>query len=257
MSSEKHSPEGEDTERPLITHLIELRSRIMRVLGVVFVVFLGLYPIRDTLYAWLSGPLRAALPPGTQMIATQVATPFFIPLKLALVSAFFICIPYVLYQAWAFVAPGLYRHERRLIWPLLISSVMLFYAGMAFAYFAVFPLIFGFFAQATPPGVAMMTDISEYLSFVLTLFFAFGIAFEVPIATILLVRTGLVTRERLIEKRPYVIVGAFTVGMLLTPPDVVSQMLLAIPMWLLYEVGLIISAWIAPRPDSDADTLER
>lgn len=256
MTSEKHPPQ-EDLERPLISHLLELRSRILHALSAVLVVFLGLYPIRESLYAWLSGPLRAVLPPDTHMIATQVATPFLIPMKLALVSAFFICIPYILYQVWAFVAPGLYRHERRLIWPLLISSVALFYAGMAFAYFVVFPLVFGFFAHATPPGVAMMTDISEYLSFVLTLFFAFGAAFEVPIATILLVRTGLATREALTEKRPYVIVGAFTVGMLLTPPDVLSQVLLAVPMWLLYEIGVIFSAWFAPRPDTEAKTLGR
>lgn len=257
MTSEKYSPQEEDAERPLISHLIELRSRILRALSAVLVVFLGLYPVREHLYAWLSGPLRAALPPDAHMIATQVATPFLIPMKLALVSAFFICIPYVLYQFWAFVAPGLYRHERRLIWPLLISSVVLFYAGMAFAYFVVFPLIFAFFAHVTPPGVAMMTDISEYLSFVLTLFFAFGAAFEVPIATILLVRTGLTTREALAEKRPYVIVGAFIVGMLLTPPDVLSQVMLAVPMWLLYEIGVIFSAWFAPRPDTDTHTVGR
>ncbi|HET8700737.1 MAG TPA: twin-arginine translocase subunit TatC [Nitrococcus sp.] len=257
MTSEKHPPQEEDVERPLISHLIELRSRILRALGVVLVVFLGLYPIRESLYAWLSGPLRAVLPPDAHMIATQVATPFLIPMKLALVSAFFICIPYVLYQVWAFVAPGLYRHERRLIWPLLVSSVVLFYTGMAFAYFVVFPLVFGFFARVTPPGVAMMTDISEYLSFVLTMFFAFGAAFEVPIATILLVRTGVTTREALAEKRPYVIVGAFTLGMLLTPPDVLSQVMLAVPMWLLYEIGVIFSAWFVPRPDADANTISR
>lgn len=251
MTSDQHSPDEVDVERPLISHLLELRSRIIRSLCVVGVVFLGLYPLRDALYAWLSVPLRAALPPDAHMIAIQVATPFLIPLKLALVTAFFLCIPYILYQVWAFVAPGLYRHERRLIWPLLLSSVILFYTGMAFAYFLVFPLVFRFFAHATPPGIAMMTDISEYLSFVLTLFFAFGVAFEVPIATILLVRTGITTREALSSKRPYVIVAAFTLGMLLTPPDVLSQVLLAVPMWLLYELGVFFSAWFAPRPDAE------
>ncbi len=256
MTNEKHSRE-EDTERPLISHLLELRSRILRMLSAVLIIFLGLYPIREALYAWLSGPLRAALPPDAHMIATQVATPFLIPLKLALVVAFFICIPYILYQVWAFVAPGLYRYERRLLWPLLISSVALFYIGMAFAYFVVFPLLFGFFARATPPGVAMMTDIGEYLSFVLTLFFAFGAAFEVPVATVLLVRTGLTTRARLAGQRPYVIVGAFTIGMLLTPPDVLSQILLAIPIWLLYEIGLLLSSRVAPHPNSDLTTSSR
>ena len=257
MSSEKESLQNEDSEQPLIAHLLELRSRILRALALVLAVFLALYPLREPLYTWLSEPLRAVLPPQAHMIATQVATPFLIPLKLALVAAFFICMPYTLYQVWAFVAPGLYRHERRLIWPLLISSVALFYVGMAFAYFVVFPLLFGFFAQATPPGVAMMTDIGEYLSFVLTLFFAFGAAFEVPVATILLVRTGVMTPQALAAKRAYVIVGAFTVGMLLTPPDVISQVLLAVPIWLLYELGIIFSAWFAPPSDADITTFGR
>lgn len=238
-----------DEDRPLISHLLELRSRLLRSVVVVLVVFLAIYPFRDALYAWLAGPLQAVLPEGATMIATQVATPFLIPMKLALMTGVFICIPYLLYQLWAFVAPGLYRNERRLIWPLLISSVLLFYAGMAFAYFIVFPLVFSFFAAATPEGVAMMTDISEYLSFVLTLFFAFGAAFEVPIATILLVQTGITSREALAKKRPYIIVAAFTIGMLLTPPDVVSQVLLAVPMWMLFEVGVVFSRWFEPRDD--------
>ncbi|MGD8429038.1 MAG: twin-arginine translocase subunit TatC [Ectothiorhodospiraceae bacterium] len=250
MREDTHDDDRQvDEDRPLLTHLLELRSRLMRTLIVVLVVFLCIYPFRDALYAWLSGPLRAVLPAGASMIATQVATPFLIPLKLALVSAFFLSIPYILYQLWAFVAPGLYRHERRLAWPLLFSSVVLFYAGMAFAYFVVFPLVFKFFAGAAPEGVSMMTDIGEYLSFVLTLFFAFGAAFEVPIATILLVRTGITTRQALSGKRPIVIVAAFTVGMLLTPPDVISQVLLAVPIWLLFELGVIFSAWFEPRGD--------
>lgn len=239
--------ESVDEDRPLLSHLLELRSRLIRTLVVVLVVFLAIYPFRDPLYRWLAGPLMRVLPEGAGMIATQVATPFLIPLKLALIAAFFVSIPYVLYQLWAFVAPGLYRHERRLIWPLVASSVLLFYAGMAFAYYVVFPLVFQFFAASTPEGVAMMTDINEYLSFVLTLFFAFGASFEVPIATILLVRTGATTREALREKRPYVIVGAFVIGMLLTPPDVLSQVLLAVPIWMLFELGIMLSHLFEPE----------
>lgn len=238
--------DDDSTQRPLLDHLIELRSRLLRCVAVVGAVFLLLYPVRDNLYAWLAEPLQAALPADTGMIATQVATPFLIPLKLALVAAFFVSVPYVLYQLWAFIAPGLYRNEKRFVWPLLGSSIALFYTGMAFAYFVVFPLVFRFFAGQTTEGVSMMTDISAYLSFVLTLFFAFGAAFEVPIATILMVRTGMTTRPALAAKRPYVIVGAFTVGMLLTPPDVISQILLAIPIWLLYELGLILAVWFEP-----------
>lgn len=242
-----------DEERPLITHLLELRSRLLKSVVVVLVLFLAIYPFREMLYAWLAGPLRAALPEGATMIATAVATPFLIPLKLALMTALFASVPYLLHQLWAFVAPGLYRHEKRLVMPLLVSSILLFYAGMAFAYFLVFPLVFKFFAASTPEGVAMMTDINEYLSFVLLLFFAFGAAFEVPVATILLVRTGATTRESLTQKRPYVIVAAFTVGMLLTPPDVISQVMLAIPVWLLFEAGIVLSRWFE-RPASDTAT---
>lgn len=243
--------ESVDEDRPLLSHLLELRSRLIRTLAVILVVFLVIYPFRDPLYEWLAGPLMRVLPEGSGMIATQVATPFLIPLKLALVSAFFVSIPYVLYQLWAFVAPGLYRHERLLVWPLVASSVLLFYAGMAFAYYIVFPLVFNFFAASTPVGVAMMTDINEYLSFVLTLFFAFGAAFEVPIATILLVRTGATTRQGLREKRPYVIVGAFVVGMVLTPPDILSQVLLAVPIWMLFELGIVLSVLFEPERNRD------
>jgi len=247
MSSVPDPQDRVDEDRPLLTHLLELRSRLLRCAVVVLVVFLAVYPFREGLYQQLAGPLMAVLPEGASMIATQVATPFLIPLKLALVAAFFVSIPYLLYQLWAFVAPGLYRHEKVLIWPLLTSSVVLFYSGMAFAYYVVFPLVFQFFAAATPEGVSMMTDIGEYLSFVMTLFFAFGAAFEVPIATILLVRTGATTRESLASKRPYVIVGAFTIGMVLTPPDVISQVLLAVPVWLLFELGIVLSRWFSPR----------
>lgn len=237
---------SEDEDRPLLAHLLELRTRLMRAVGLVLVLFLAAYPFREALYTSLAGPLMAVLPEGSSMIATQVATPFLIPLKVALVMAFFLSIPYLLYQLWAFVAPGLYKNERQLVWPLLISSVLLFYLGMAFAYFLVFPLIFQFFASATPVGVSMMTDIGEYLSFVMKLFFAFGAAFEVPIATILLVKTGATTRQSLAAKRPYVIVAAFTIGMLLTPPDVISQVLLAVPVWLLFELGIFLSRWFTP-----------
>ncbi len=257
MSDPARDPDCQDEDRPLLSHLLELRSRLIRSAAVVLLLFLAAYPFRDALYSALAGPLMAVLPEGATMIATQVATPFLIPLKVALVGAFFLSIPYLLYQLWAFVAPGLYRHEKRLIWPLLISSILLFYLGMAFAYFLVFPLVFQFFAAATPEGVSMMTDIGEYLSFIMTLFFAFGAAFEVPIATILLVRSGATTRHALAAKRPYVIVAAFTFGMLLTPPDVISQVLLAVPVWLLFELGIFFSRWfeapsaVETEPDSD------
>ncbi|MBA1147969.1 twin-arginine translocase subunit TatC [Ectothiorhodospiraceae bacterium WFHF3C12] len=244
--------EGKDTyddqDRPLLAHLLELRSRLIRTLLVILVIFLAIYPFREPLYTLLAGPLRKALPEGATMIATQVATPFLVPLKLALVAAFFVSVPYVLYQLWSFVAPGLYRHERRLVVPLMVASSALFYLGMAFSFFVVFPLVFAFFSAATPEGVAMMTDINEYLSFVLMLFFAFGAAFQVPVATILLVYTGATTKQALAAKRPYVIVGAFVVGMLLTPPDIISQVLLAVPVWLLFELGVIFSAYFVRRP---------
>lgn len=244
----------DDEERPIIAHLLELRNRLLRIVIVVLAAFLVLYPFSDHLYTWLSGPLRAVLPEGSSMIAIQVASPFIIPMKLALLAAVFVTVPYILYQVWAFVAPGLYRHERQLVWPLLISSTLLFYLGTAFAYFVVFPLVFAFFAAITPSGVAMMTDIGEYLDFVLTLFFAFGAAFEVPVATILLIRTGITTQEALREKRPYVIVGAFVIGMLLTPPDILSQILLAVPIWFLFELGLLLSGWFQAATEKSADS---
>jgi sec-independent protein translocase protein TatC len=234
-------PDDPGAEQPFVSHLIELRDRLIRMLIAVGVAVLALFPFANTIYRFVAEPLMAALPEGNTMIATQVASPFLTPFKLALVAAVFLAMPYLLYQLWAFVAPGLYRHEKRLARPLLASSIVLFYLGMAFAYFLVFPLIFGFFAATTPDGVAMMTDISSYLDFVLTLFFAFGVAFEVPIATILLVSIGATTPEALAAKRPYVIVGAFCVGMFLTPPDVFSQTLLAVPMWLLFEAGVLFS----------------
>jgi len=239
----------DDTEQPLIYHLIELRDRLLRVVLVVGVVFIALVPFSNTLFSLLSGPLMAHMPEGTSMIAIEVASPFLIPFKLTLFLALFISIPYVLYQLWSFVAPGLYLHERRLAFPLLVSSTVLFYTGAAFAYFVVFPLVFAFFTSTAPEGVAVMTDISRYLDFVLTLFFAFGAAFEVPVFTVLLVWTGMATQESLREKRPYIIVGAFVIGMLLTPPDVISQTLLAVPVWLLFELGVYFSGWFLKQKE--------
>jgi sec-independent protein translocase protein TatC len=242
-----------DTEQPLLYHLIELRDRLLRVVLVVGVVFIALVPFSNTLFSLLSGPLMAHLPDDSSMIAIEVASPFLIPFKLTLFLALFISIPYVLYQIWSFVAPGLYKHERRLVYPLLLSSTVLFYAGAAFAYFVVFPLVFAFFTSTAPEGVAVMTDISRYLDFVLTLFFAFGAAFEVPIFTILLVWTGVATQESLREKRPYIIVGAFVIGMLLTPPDIISQTLLAVPVWLLFELGVYFSGWFIKQKEHLSD----
>lgn len=233
----------DDTEQPLIYHLIELRDRLLRVVLVVGVAFLALFPFSNKLFSWLSGPLMAHMPEGSSMIAIEVASPFLIPFKLTLFLALFLSIPYVLYQLWSFVAPGLYKHERRLVYPLLVSSTVLFYAGAAFAYFVVFPLVFAFFTGTAPDGVSVMTDISRYLDFVLTLFFAFGMAFEVPVFTVLLVWTGMATQDGLRQKRPYIIVGAFVIGMLLTPPDIISQTLLAVPVWILFELGVYFSGW--------------
>ena len=241
-----------DSEQPLISHLVELRDRLLRIVLVVAVVFIALIPFSNKLFTELSGPLLAHMPEGTNMIAIEVASPFLIPFKLTLFLALFISIPYVLYQVWSFVAPGLYKHERRLVVPLLASSTVLFYAGAAFAYYVVFPLVFAFFTSTAPEGVAVMTDISRYLDFVLTLFFAFGAAFEVPIVTVLLVWTGMTTREGLRKKRPFIIVGAFIIGMLLTPPDVISQTLLAVPMWILFELGVIFSGWFEKQKDDGA-----
>ncbi|MDO2949768.1 twin-arginine translocase subunit TatC [Aeromonas simiae] len=243
-------PQG---EQPLITHLIELRTRLLRSLAAIVLVFLALVYFSNAIYDFVAQPLLSQLPEGTSMIATDVATPFLTPIKLTLVVAFFAAIPYLLYQAWAFIAPGLYQHERRLIMPLVASSAVLFYTGMAFAYYVVFPLVFGFFTSTAPTGVTVATDIASYLDFVLTLFFAFGVAFEIPVATILLCWTGVTTPKSLKEKRPYVIVGVFVVGMLLTPPDVFSQTLLAIPMWALWELGLFFARFYVRKEERQED----
>lgn len=224
-----------------LSHLVELRTRLMRVVIFVAVIFGLMFPFSETLYTWLADPLLAHMPQGTSMIAIDVASPFLIPFKLTLMLAIFIAVPYILYQVWGFVAPGLYLHERKLARPLLLSSTLLFFTGVAFAYYVVFPLVFGFFTSVAPTGVNVMTDIARYLDFVIMLFFAFGLAFEVPVATILLVLAGVTTPEALAAKRPYFIVGAFVIGMVLTPPDVISQTLLALPMWLLFEVGVVLA----------------
>ncbi len=242
---------NEAGEQSFISHLIELRNRLLRAVLCVLVVFLGLASYANEIYSLLAGPLLKHMPKNSTMIAIDVASPFFTPFKLALIAAIFISVPYILYQFWAFVAPGLYKRERRMVLPLLIASTLLFYMGVAFAYFVVFPLVFGFLTAAAPEGVAVMTDIAKYLDFVLAMFFAFGVCFEVPIFTIVLVWTGVVSSEGLAEKRPYVIVGAFIVGAVLTPPDALSQTLLAVPMWMLFELGLLCSRLFAPKPDSD------
>ncbi len=256
MSKTGDSQDNNQPQAPLIEHLIELRSRLIRAVVAILVIFLGLYAFANDIYTFVAQPLMALLPEGSQMIATEVASPFLAPFKLTLVVAVFIAVPYVLHQAWAFVAPGLYDNEKALALPILASSVALFYGGAAFAYYVVFPLLFKFFTQTGPEDVTVMTDINAYLNFVLKLFFAFGVAFEIPIATFLLILSGATTVESLAKKRPYVVLGCFVIGMLLTPPDVVSQSLLAIPMYLLYEVGLLFGRLVRRRKDTDIEEAE-
>ncbi|HSH54637.1 MAG TPA: twin-arginine translocase subunit TatC [Methylotenera sp.] len=224
-----------------ISHLIELRDRLLRIVIGFAMVFIAFFPFANKIYALLAQPLLGELPAGGQMIATAVTTPFFVPMKVAMMAAFIVSLPHTLYQVWAFVAPGLYAHEKKFMIPMIVASSLLFLAGMAFAYFLVFPVIFGFIVGTAPEGVAVMTDIGNYLDFVMTLFFAFGLAFEVPIAVVMAVRFGWVTRQALQEARGYVIVGAFIIGAIFTPPDIISQFMLAVPMWLLYELGIIVS----------------
>jgi sec-independent protein translocase protein TatC len=241
--------EEEDlAEGSLLSHLVELRSRLIKIAAAVLVLFAALIPFAQEIFEIVSKPLIEVLP-GQQMIATAVASPLLTPFKLTFFVALFIAMPVVLYQVWAFVAPGLYKREKRFAFPLLASSILLFYAGVAFAYFVVFPLVFGFFTSITPAGVEMMTDISAYLDFITTIVLAFGIAFEVPIATVLVVWTGLTTPDKLGKARPYVFLMAFVVGMLLTPPDVISQTLLAVPVYVLYELGIIMSRVFAKKPE--------
>ena len=243
--------EIDDQPQSLIAHLTELRNRLLRSILVVFLVFCGLFYFANDIYAYISKPLRDLLPGEVSMIATEVASPFLTPFKLTVVVAVFISIPYLLYQLWSFVAPGMYKREKRLAIPLLASSVLLFYAGAAFAYYVVFPLVFGFFTSVGPTEITIMTDINRYLDFVLKLFFAFGLAFEIPIAAVILIRAGVTTADDLAAKRTYIIVGCFVLGMLLTPPDVISQSLLAIPMWVLFEIGVFFGRLITPA-DTDS-----
>ncbi len=242
-----HDQAVDSDEQPFLDHLIELRSRILRSILVVGILFIPIYYFANPLYEWIAAPLTAVLPQGSSMIATQVASPFITPFKLAVFAAIFLGVPFLLHQVWAFVSPGLYRHEKKFAVPLLLSSILLFYAGMAFVYYLVFPLVFAFFTTVAPEGVAIMTDINQYLDFVLKMFLAFGIAFEIPIATMLLVWSGIATPDGMAAKRPYVIVGCFIVGMLLTPPDVVSQLLLALPTWILFEVGIFMARYVEKR----------
>jgi len=232
-----------------ISHLIELRDRLLRIVVGFLLVFICLLPFANKIYTLLAHPLLSKLPAGGQMIATAVTTPFFVPMKVAMLAAFLISLPHTLYQVWSFIAPGLYAHERRFMGPLVVASTLLFLLGMTFAYFAVFPVVFGFIAGSAPEGVAVMTDIGNYLDFIITLFMAFGLAFEVPVAVVLLVRFGMVNIKTLKEIRSYVIVGAFVIGAIFTPPDVISQVMLAVPLWLLYEAGIFVSGFIQPKAD--------
>ena len=255
MATDANDPNAAGTT--FISHLVELRQRLLRGVIAILVVFVISAPFANTLYEYLAAPLMAALPEGNTMISTEPHGPFFVPFKFAFAFSVGIAMPFLFYQIWAFVAPGLYSHEKKAVVPLLVSSSILFYLGIAFAYYVVFPIIFVFFTSTAPAGVAVMTDINAYLSFVLKLFFAFGIAFEVPIATVLLVRAGVTTPENLARKRPYIIVSAFIVGMVLTPPDVFSQTMLAIPVWILFEIGLYFSKLSRPKkPEEDEDDAE-
>ncbi len=231
----------EDKEQSLMDHLMELRNRLMHMILSVLIVFLALISFSGDIFSLAAKPLQKLMPAGTSMIATGVTSPLLVPFKLVMLLSVLLTIPYLLHQIWSFIAPGLYKHEKRMAVPLLFSSVLLFYCGIAFAYFIIFPILFGFFIGVAPKGVTVMTDISQYLDFIIAIFMAFGIAFEVPVATFLLVAAGITTPNKLAEKRPYIIIGSFAVGMVLTPPDVISQSLLAIPIWLLFESGLLAS----------------
>ena len=243
----------QDNPQPLAAHLLELRSRLLRIILAVLVIFVGLFPFANDLYTLVATPLMNVLPEGSQMIATDVASPFLTPFKLALVLAVFAAVPYILFEIWGFIAPGLFRHEKRIAAPLLLLSVLLFYAGVAFAYFVVFPLIFAFFSGSGPVGVSYTPDIARFLDTALKLFFAFGVAFEIPIAAILLIYSGATTAQALAAKRPYVIVGCFFAGMLLTPPDPISQSLMAVPMWLLFELGVIFGRLVSRRAQQNPE----
>ncbi|MGK0259832.1 MAG: sec-independent protein translocase protein TatC [Candidatus Azotimanducaceae bacterium] len=246
-----HDQTVDGDEQPFLEHIIELRSRIMRSLIAIMILFLPTYYFANELYAFVAAPLMDALPEGSSMIATQVATPFLTPFKLAIYAAIFLGVPVWLHQIWAFISPGLYRSEKKFAVPLLVSSILLFYAGMAFVYYLVFPIVFPFFVGVTPEDTLIMTDIAYYLEFVLKMFFAFGVAFEIPIATMLLAWSGIADAKTMASKRPYVIIGCFVLGMLLTPPDVVSQLLLALPCWVLFEIGIFFAGFIEAREKTE------
>jgi len=247
MSTDSHD------QAPLVAHLLELRNRLLKSIVVILIIFLGLYYFANDLYLIVSEPLRMLLPKGSTLIATEVASPFLAPLKLTFAISVLISIPFTLYQAWSFIAPALYKNEKTVAIPLLISSVILFYAGVLFAYYVVLPLIFGFFTSVGPSDVRVMTDINNYLNFVLKLFFAFGITFEIPVATYLLIKAGITTVESLSKKRPYIILACFVIGMLLTPPDIFSQTLLAVPMWMLFEMGLLAGRTVKVVVDDESE----
>jgi len=237
-----------------MSHLIELRDRLLRCVIALLLVFICLFPWASELYNFLAQPMLASLPAGGQLIATEVTAPFFVPVKVTMMAALVIALPYLLYQIWAFVAPGLYVHEKKLVVPLIVTSTLLFLCGIAFAYFLVFPVVFHFMVSVAPQGVAVMTDIGKYLDFVLTLFLAFGVTFEVPVAVVILVKMGMVTVAKLKEIRPYVVVGAFVIGAIFTPPDVVSQIMLAVPLWILYEIGILVAQWLVKPPASEPES---
>lgn len=245
-----------DGTETFISHLIELRDRLLRAVIAWIILFVCLFPFANELYTLLAEPMLAKLPEGGQMIATEVVTPFFVPIKVAMMTAFIITLPYILYQVWAFIAPGLYSHEKKFIVPMVVASFLLFACGMAFAYFLVFPVVFGFIIGIAPVGVAVMTDINKYLDFVITMFLAFGITFEVPIVVVALAYTGMVEIQQFKDARPYVVVGAFVIGAIFTPPDVVSQFMLAVPLWLLYELGVIIAGWMIRNKKKEPDATE-
>lgn len=260
MSEEETQSGAENsggTEQPLISHLLELRTRLVRIFAGIFVCFLPLAYFRNEIYTWVAQPLIRLLPEGSSMIATEVAAPFFAPIKLAGVLAFALAIPWILFQIWAFVAPGLYKNEKKLVMPLLTSSTLLFYAGVAFAYYLVLPSVFHFLVNVAPEGVAVMTDINKYLDFIMSLFLAFGLAFETPVAIVLLVRSGFVTPKQLAARRDYVLVGIFVVAAVVTPPDVLSQILLAVPAYMLYELGILVARWMMPDADRLAEEAAR
>lgn len=255
-SADSADQESDDQALPLIAHLTELRDRLLRGVLAILIAFFCLFYFANDIYYFVSEPLRSLLPEGTSMIATEVASPFLTPFKLTLVVSVVAAMPYLLFQIWSFVAPGMYKTEKRVAIPLLISSILLFYGGLAFAYYVVFPLIFGFFSSVGPEGVSYTPDIARFLDITLKLFFAFGIAFEIPIATVIVVWAGITTPSALVEKRPYIVVGCFIFGMLLTPPDIISQALLAFPMWMLFEFGVFFARFINKKQDNIDGTSE-